>query len=226
MVDRRYIKNKAVHDFMRKNIMTQWEKTWNNFQGRKLNFIARTYMQLVLKKIIRIIKEYKISQKSKIIDVGCGTGRTILWFKKIGYKNIIGIDASASSIKYCHNIGLNNVFLKDAFKTNFRNFQFDLVFSEGLVEHFDIKDFDKLIDEMCRISNKYVLLVQPNRWSLYRKLVNVYYSFFKEKGPPEKDYALIDFYRSFAMNRFYLEKIETVILGGFWILLFRRCKNI
>ena len=45
-----------------------------------------------------IIKKY-LTPKQKILVVGCGTGREIYGLKKIGFKNIIGIDISPDMIK-------------------------------------------------------------------------------------------------------------------------------
>lgn len=203
----------------RKKIMKSWDETWEDFKGP--NPLALWYLDFVKKEISKMLREVKLHKKSKIIDIGCGTGRTLIWFKDFGYENSLGIDQSKSSIDYCKNLNLK-VREMNAFKTKFRNKHFDLVFSEGLLEHFDKSDAKKIIKEMCRVSKKYVLLSQPNRSSVYRKLADIFYLFIKEKGPPEKDYSIDDFVRSFSENKFELKKISTVTLGGFWLLLFER----
>lgn len=203
----------------KKRVMHEWERAWKDYEG--LNIIARTYFGFVKSHVKEIINDIPI--QSKVIDVGCGSGRSLLWLEEFGF-NPIGIDCSKSSIRHCKNIGLD-VSLMDAFKTTFKNKEFDLVFSEGLIEHFIPKDFQSLVNEMCRISKKYVLLVQPNRLSLFRKLANIYYLFIQEKGPPEQYYELEDFIRSFSINAFYPIRISITPLDGFWVLLFKRFKR-
>jgi len=206
----------------RKSLITEWEKTWDGLDSGKLNIAARLYLEFVRRDIKKILETIRLPKKSKVIDVGCGTGRTLLWLKGLGFKNLIGVDITRSSLKHCKKIGIKNVYLMDVFGLKYKTEEFDLVFSEGLVEHFNESDFISSINEICRVSRKYVLFVQPNRASLYRKLVNLYYMFVDEKGPPERDYQFSDFNKAFSKNGFYLQDRLVTMLGGFWILLFQR----
>ena len=205
----------------RKKVMNEWEKTRKNSDGN-LNVLATTYLSFVKSHIEKTLEDIpkNARTRAKSIDVGCGTGRTLQWLKEFGF-NPIGIDCSKSSVNLCKRLGLD-VLLMDAFKTTFKDREFDLVFAAGVIEHFS--DFQPLIDEMCRISKKYILLVQPNRSSLYRKLANIYYLFIPEKGPPEQDYELEDFLESLSRNGFYLSKFSITPLDGFWVLLFKNAR--
>lgn len=203
--------------------MNEWEKMWKDFDRH--TFLGEYFFNKIKDKLNEILIEIKIPKKSKVIDVGCGSGRTLLWLRSMGYKNSIGIDHSKSSIQYCinkNNLKKNDVFLMDAFKTKFKNNTFDLVFSEGLIEHF--KNFNPVVKEMCRISKRYVIIVQPNHFSFLKFLSNFFYIFYKWRGPPEYTYKIEDFEKSFSKHNFYLKKIKSTLFNGFWILLFEKSK--
>lgn len=207
----------------KERVIKSWRGTWDNFgEDEKLNPFALFYLSFIYREVFGLLKKTKIPKKAKLLDIGCGTGRTILTFLKKGYRNIEGIDVVESGISICKRKGIRKVRVMDAFDMDYGDKSFKLVFSEGLVEHFEKQDFGDLIKEFCRVAEKYVLLVQPNRKSLYRKLVTFLYLFIEEKGPPEKDYELCDYHRAFSRNGFYLKRSATDFLGGFWILLFER----
>lgn len=203
----------------REKVMEEWENTWKNFPSMRLNILARTHLNIVKNMIKNMVKN--IPRDIKICDVGCGTGRSMSWYKKMGFDDIIGIDSSETSINHCRKLGYE-VYCMDAFDTGFEDEEIDLIHSEGLIEHFKKSNLDPFVKEMCRISKNHVLLVQPNRKSVYRKLVDIYYKLIPEKGPPEKDYKVSEFIKSFKKNGFLLKKLYTTPLGGFWILLFER----
>ena len=58
----------------------------------------------------------------------------------------------------------------DATNTIFKDNEFDLIFSEGILEHFN--DFSGFVKEIARIDSNYVLLIQPNHFSFCGKILN------------------------------------------------------
>lgn len=208
----------------KEDVMSDWEESWSSFEGhRKLgNFFLKNARNIALR-VIDNTGDFK-HRKPRIIDIGCGAGDTIYKFKQFGYKNIIGIDYAQSSILLCQRNGLKineDVFQMDAFKTKFEANSFDIVFSEGLLEHFD--DFYPIVKEMCRISKMYVLVIQPNHYSSFKKISDLYYFIFSNKNNvKEYTYCLNEFQNSFREFGFTLDKKETSLLGAFWILLFKR----
>jgi SAM-dependent methyltransferase len=44
---------------------------------------------------------------TRILDIGCGFGQTLAGLKKIGYRNLFGIDVSDEAAAYCRSKGLN-----------------------------------------------------------------------------------------------------------------------
>ncbi len=120
------------------------------------------YNSLIAKKII---KTYNLSDKSRLLDIGCGKGFLIYEIKKI-LKNIkiIGIDIS----KYAKNKTIKgikqNIIIKDArkklgFKDNF----FDLVISINTLHNFKINEITSCLSEIERIGKSKFICVESYR---------------------------------------------------------------
>ena len=81
----------------------------------------------------KIIFEKYATINSKIIDIGCGAGRTTFSLFRLGYNNIIGIDISEKllekALHYNQLLNTNIIFLNmDIVKTNFEDSTFDIAF--------------------------------------------------------------------------------------------------
>jgi SAM-dependent methyltransferase len=74
-----------------------------------------------------IIQFSKINKNSKILDVGCGTGKSILPLIEKGYKNIVGIDISDSMLNVARKLMPNNQFHNISFEDFTSPEQFDLI---------------------------------------------------------------------------------------------------
>jgi SAM-dependent methyltransferase len=148
-----------------------WDDIWST--SNKLNWFGRRLRVAQVKTIKKILKEINLPHSAKILDMGCGSGRSLSDLRNLGYKNSFGIDTSLESIELCGRNGFlrdKDVFLMDGANTSFDDSEFDMVFSVGLLEHFE--DFTPFVKEMTRISNRYVLLLQPNHFSLYRRIID------------------------------------------------------
>jgi ubiquinone/menaquinone biosynthesis C-methylase UbiE len=187
-----------------------WEKSWKNVDSKEdiSIHISPTYplgrlskfMYDIEKKSIRriLLKEIGLPKNSSIIDIGCGEGRTLSYFREFGLKNSIGIDFSNSALKICEIRGFvidKDVFLMDALKTRFKNNSFDLVFAEGLLEHYE--NFLPIAKEMTRLSKKYIMITQPDHFSITGKILNTLISRFWKEVVKEYDYRIKDFIDTF-----------------------------
>ena len=79
------------------------------------------------KDIMEVIEKYHISNKSKILDLGCGEGRDAIYLLNNGY-NVLGVDYSDTVIQKCNE--LSNFKYMDKFR------QLDLV-CDKLDDKFD-----------------------------------------------------------------------------------------
>lgn len=79
----------------------------------------------------KYVFEQFVDKSSKILDLGCGNGRTTFGLYNIGYKNIIGLDISKKMIEKCK---------ETAKKTKKNDLQFLCSNAENM--RFDDKSFD------------------------------------------------------------------------------------
>ncbi|MFA6410767.1 MAG: class I SAM-dependent methyltransferase [Candidatus Buchananbacteria bacterium] len=107
-------------------------------------------------KINEIKKVITLDQTTTLLDVGAGNGFFSYPFAKIC--QVTAIDYSEKMIE------LNPAKTKMVMDANYLNFtddSFDVVFESCMLHH--VKDCDKIIDEMIRISKEYIVIIEPNR---------------------------------------------------------------
>jgi len=112
-----------------------------------------------------IIKFYKLNNKSKILDIGCGKAFLLYEIKKIlNDIEICGFDISKYAIKNSKKEIRKKLFVYKAqnrypFKDNY----FDLAISLGCFHNLKIFDLKKAISEMNRVAKKKYLMVESYR---------------------------------------------------------------
>ena len=113
----------------------------------------------------KIIKEFKLTDKSKILDIGCGKGFLLYEIKKIlPLIEIIGFDISKYGVKNSHPLIKKFLFNHDARKkTKFKKNEFDLVISLGCFHNFKIFEIFKVLNEVSRIGKKSYIMVESYR---------------------------------------------------------------
>ena len=159
-----------------------WEVIWTQKNISNLIIFLRKIGTLFLeltKLLSRYIDEYIKNDKNySIIELGCG-GSSYLPYIQKKYKNIkiFGIDRSISGCKYTYNV-LNESFFSgdiicgDIFKYPFSK-KFDIVFSVGLIEHFD--DTKSILEKHVEILKPGGLLIciVPNFMGFQGKFFNL-----------------------------------------------------
>ena len=109
----------------------------------------------------KLIKKYKLSNKSKILDVGCGKGYLLYEIKKILPNiQINGIDISKYAVQNSHDQIKKYIKIHKAEnKYKFKKKYFDLVISIGCLHNLKINDLEKSIKEINRVGKcKYILV--------------------------------------------------------------------
>ncbi len=113
----------------------------------------------------KLIKEFKLTNRSKILDVGCGKGYLLYEIKKILPKlKVVGFDISKYGIKNSHPEIKKYLFNHDVRKkTKFKKKEFDLVISLGCLHNLMIFDLVNAIKEINRIGKSGYIMVESYR---------------------------------------------------------------
>lgn len=113
----------------------------------------------------KIIKQFNLNSKSKILDLGCGKGILLYEILNLlpGIK-IQGLEISSHAIKNSPQEIKESILKFDAKKKlPFKNKEFDLAISFGLFHNFNLLELEKAIAEFSRVSNKNYLMVESYR---------------------------------------------------------------
>jgi len=199
-----------------RNVYKKFDDRWCGFE--KHNPVSRIVFYAMDRQVLKVL--LTISRGS-ILDIGCGIGRSLTKFRRLGF-SVVGIDNSPSSIEACSKKGLKpgkDVFKMDASAIGFRDSSFDVVFSEGLLEHFE--NYDPFVREMVRVSGKYILLIQPNYHSLAGKTINLATRIIKKENPKEIPYRMEDYVESFKKYGCELVLQRSAFFDAFRVFLFK-----
>lgn len=97
----------------------------------------------------------------KILEVGCGSGHNLITLSKIGKYKLIGIEPQEYAVKKAkESSDLISVLEGDCFEIPSLDSHFDLVFTCGVLIHISKEDLARTIDEIYRVSNKYILAIE------------------------------------------------------------------
>ncbi len=105
---------------------------------------------------------------STVLDVGCGSGIYIKKLKELGL-DVKGIDFSPNQIKNCETFFnlKKDVKVGSILEIEYKNNSFDLVFSMGT--HLLVEDISQAINELVRVSKKYIVIDISNATFLFNK---------------------------------------------------------
>lgn len=110
-------------------------------------------------------------KNAALIDIGCGTGILLEFFRDEGYENLYGIDLTEDQVNLAKEKGLKAeaIGVFEFFKTNKQ--KFDVVFAMDLVEHFYKHELLELFNGFYSIlSDNGTLIIQtPNGDGLFHQ---------------------------------------------------------
>ena len=113
---------------------------------------------------IKTISSYIPDDVHTVLDVGCGNGIFVNYLKDNfnRFNRIHGMDRSKSAIKYVKTErSLGNID-----KLNFKDNEFDLVVCLEVLEHLPVNIYQKALNEISRVSKKYIIITVPNNEDL------------------------------------------------------------
>src|SRR3989339_653085 len=146
----------------RKYTREHWEETWKEPTDRMSKF-GVTKISAQYRRLVSLFNQVMPSEgrKLKLLDVGCGEGKWLVYFKEHFGFDVYGVDYSEEAYVTANRTlktrGIDGVviqqdFLADSFQTQYKEF-FDVVVSMGVIEHFT--DVGWVVD-------RYLNLLKPN----------------------------------------------------------------
>jgi len=113
----------------------------------------------------KIIKSYDLTNKSKVLDIGCGKGFLMQEIKrKLKNIDITGIDISSHAKNNTIKEIKKNIVIEDARKKlKFKNNFFDLVISINTLHNFKISEINSSLSEIERVGKSKFICVESYR---------------------------------------------------------------
>ena len=199
---------------MKNNQTNQLYRDWDKFWERENVTILGRIMTKARMQIYReTIDELDIKTA---IDIGCGFGLVLQIFQEAGL-DCEGIDVSPNSVEFCKKKGLR----AKLGKLEEEKKQYDLVESEGMLEHF--LNFEPYVAHLTRISCRYVMIMQPNHDSFWGRTL-VYFARLLRSNVLmfEYNYRMKDFIDVFDRYGFKIVKNQPVFFNTSRLLLFEK----
>ena len=108
-------------------------------------------------------------KNAKILDLGCGLGQTLNELKKIGYKNVSGIDISDEAVKALTNLKIKITKVNDIIDfANSSNEKYDFLIMSHVLEHIEknkmIETLSAVREKLMHEGSKFMVMV-PNAQS-------------------------------------------------------------
>jgi len=154
------------------------DKDWNRFWNRPASTqFSRTSWSK--RRILNILEPYAIGGKSAL-DAGCGSGFFSRYFCGRGMKTVAA-DYSDGALEMAKNVTggkcrlLKVDFLNERLDVKLKE-RYDVIFSDGLLEHFPGEQQDKIISNWASVMSDHAIMITfvPNRFSPW-ELIRPFY---------------------------------------------------
>jgi len=160
-----------------------FEKIWDEFLKKDdLEELIKLHIEEHIP-FLEVVQKYVESLQQRgpvnVLEIGCGTAIDSYYIAEHTKAKVWAVDISSRAMQVADKVGRyfnSRISLKvaDAVKTDFKDSFFNLIFSQGVIEHF--KDPIPLIREQTRLLGEdgYIIIDVPqkyNLYALYRKLL-------------------------------------------------------
>ena len=174
---------------MRKSTKSNWENFW-----RSKSNVREVYSNA--DRIVRNLSAVTDLERKRILEIGAGTGRDSFALVKLGAE-VVQLDYSDASLEIIRGLlneeGISVQLIQaDAFSLPFPNQTFDVVFHQGLLEHFRKKDARKLLAENVRVLKRGGLLLVdvPQRYHIYTMIKHILILFNRWFAGWEREFSI------------------------------------
>lgn len=181
---------------------------WDRFWAVKQSEAIYPPVTDIIQELMPIINP----ENKLVLESGAGTGRDGIRLAKLG-ANVFLLDYSEKSLNLAKNYLKNEnkefnvqLIMADALNTPFKDETFDVVFHQGLLEHF--RNPWLLVEENCRILKKHGLLVidVPQTFHIYTLIKNILILFKLWFAGWERQFTIVSLKR--LVEKYNLEPIH------------------
>ncbi|MFH1192412.1 MAG: class I SAM-dependent methyltransferase [bacterium] len=200
-----------------------WEKIFQ--KSGKVFIEPHEYMDT----IVQILKKQGVK---KVLDLGSGSGRHVIYLAKNGFL-VYGLDNSSSGLKitkkWLNNEGLNAELVEQEMDSQFpwKDDFFDAIISIQVIHHADIATIKKIICEIERVirKNGFIFITVPklkNQGENFKEIEpNTYIPLDgHEKGLPHHYFTtkeLKNFFSNFNIVNIHIDRENHYCLSAFKI---------
>lgn len=168
---------------------SHWEEFWESKDE-----VGEVYSNA--DRILRNLRTITALQGARVLEIGAGTGRDSFPVAEAGAQ-VVQLDYSAQSLQILKRLaeegGIPTMVVGgDAFRLPFRDGTFDIVFHQGLLEHFRHPFADLLLRENARVLKPGGLLLVdvPQRYHLYTVAKHILIAFNKWFAGWERSFSV------------------------------------
>jgi len=188
---------------------------WNNFWEKSFPQNP-SKMSWSKQRILRILKPH-IKKDGWALDAGCGSGFFSKYFCDEGMRTV-SLDYSREALALTQRVteGRAVAIQQDLLMSDLSsqiNQRFDLIFTDGLLEHFEVDQQKQIINNLCSLlsGNGCLINFVPNRWSPWELIRPIYMP-----GINETPLVLTTF-----ISLHQIQGLHIVNFGGINVLPFR-----
>ena len=121
--------------------------TINHYDTNASSFWVGTKDHDVIQNYESLLSAINSQPPFKILDFGCGPGRDLIYFKKIGHEPV-GLDGSIEFVKMAGEISGSEVLHQDFLQLQLPDNYFDGVFANATLFHIHSQEFPRLLKEL------------------------------------------------------------------------------
>ena len=153
---------------------------WDRYSSSPKSFIAKYFfLNLVVKSYERLLKNIKFDKPIKILEFGCGTSYINLFLsRRFKVKKIIGIDSNKKMLNISKQtlskLSCDKKFINENFFKIKLAEQYDIVHSQGVIEHFERVERLELLKKHFDATKKGGFCI------IYAPIPTGYYIFFRK----------------------------------------------
>lgn len=134
---------------------------WDRARTGKIRLRLPSGLLVDVKNLQRLLKKF-IKPGMQVLELGFAPGKILAWVAKVLQAEVAGLDYSPVGFQSARRLFAaleiqGDLRQEDVFATSFSTGRFDVVYSVGLVEHFD---------DPREIIRQHVLLARPGGWVL------------------------------------------------------------